>query len=356
MSENDLLTKLNENDVFIHTQLPIYDIPHLYEPFQKITTNKVEEKIKRNITQNHFFVVQSDTGSGKTSAVNYCLLELDDDYFPIILSPFTENVSDVCGSIEGFTRFVLHSTLTGIQRFNTLNSTAKKEAKEALSLTRSYVESQKSGIRGRIRGAFSIIPFIAKVDAEVGSDIENYTQTSLTDKTFNTERIGAISNLCGIIESHGLKPIFYFDDTDKFLKREDHDLSGIIPKFFNEIMVGIRNIDRPIILAAHTFYESAAAYQNAKTNLFDEIIKIPKLDQNGCKVLINKRIKAVSDISDISNAFDDEAISRLMDYYETNQKIRDLIGVCKDSVARTTGINSKISKGIIELSISDKGE
>lgn len=356
MSENNLLTELYENDVFIHTQIPIFDIPHLYEPFEKITTTRIESDIMKNINQNHFAVVKSDTGSGKTSAVNHCLLRLENDYFPIILSPYTENVREVCGSIEQFTKFVLHSTLTGVQRFASLDKDVKQEAKEALSTSRSYVDGRKSGLSGRIRGAFSIIPFIAKVDAEVGAEIKTYTETALSQQTFNTERIGAISTLCEVIEAHNLKPMFYFDDTDKFLKRADHDLSDIIPKFFSEIMVGISKIERPIILAVHDYYDQFESYRDAERNLFNEIIKIPKLDKDGCIALINKRIKAVSENSDINDVFETDAIDLLINYYNQRQRIRDLMGVCKDAVRRAVENKSKISKNMIDLAIAEKGD
>ncbi len=354
MTKNTLLHELLENDAFKHTTIPINELPYLYEPFEKISNKKIETKIISSIQKNHVIIIKSDGGTGKTCAVNYSLLQLQDDIFPIVLSPFMEEVDEVCNSTKEFTRFVLNQTLHAVKNFSNLSKDTEKKVRDALAIETSFIESKKYSIGGSFRAAFSILPFIAKVEAGVKADLENYASKAIKSKIFNTQRIEAIRGLCETIEAHNLKPVFYIDDTDKFLKREDLDLSKLVPKFFGQILLGLIKLDRPLILAAHAYYTKSASYRDAESNYVDQVIILPELNKTGIISLINTRIKAVDSSKNIKNVFEDNAIKSLIKYYNSKKIIRNLMLICQESIDLADSQGTKVSKSMVDSFIVGK--
>jgi hypothetical protein len=352
MKNKNIIEKLSEYDGFKHTTIPIYEIPYLFTPFDKITTKKTESTLKRSIENGEFVSLKAETGSGKTCVASFVFLMLQTRYFPIIISPLMENVEKVCTSPEEFARFILAQTYYNVQSFGVIDKKTKAIAKEAMALKISYAEGKKTGIGGQIKGTLSFVPFLASLEPQLSIDIEEFTKTALEEKIYNTQRIACIKQLCETIEAYGTKPIFLLDDTDKFLKRPDIDLSAVVAPFFGRILPALVKIDYPIIVATHEYYDGFPAYRDAEKNCFNKVITIPKIDKAGLDAVLQKRIKAVGSRAKLDEVFEADAVKTIYDYYCREPILRRTMLLCQDCVEKAISEGKeKITNSLVTLTI-----
>lgn len=334
-SELSIIEKLSEYDAFEHTTIPIYEIPHLFTPFESVTNKKTERILNKAVRNGECISLKAETGAGKTCVSNFVFLTLQPEFFPIILSPFLEDVNQVCSSPEEFTRFVLTQTFNNVQNFSGVDKKAKELAQKAMALKISYVEGKKMGIGVKIKSILSFIPFLVRVEPELAVDLEKYTQKTLESKVYNTQRIACIRQLCETVEAYNTKPVFLIDDTDKFLKRTDLDLSGLAPPFFGKILPSILKIEHPVIVATHKYYDRFSTYQAAERNCFNRVITIPQIEYDGMKQVIAKRINAVEKAK-LGKVFDEDALKSIFHYYRREPILRRVMLLCRECIEKAS--------------------
>jgi hypothetical protein len=328
------LELLHQYDAFVHTELSMEEIRYLFKPFGEISKSNLEKDLQHAMGNAECAVVKAKRGSGKSSSVDFTLLGAE-KVFPIILSPIVEDPEQVCQSVENFVRFVLNQLNSSLISFKGIDEKARTRAREALAMKVGYIESKKQGLTGRIKGVVSLIPAIIGIESEVSSELETFTSTSLEKKVYNTERLNCIVDLCGMIERSGLNPVFFIDDTDKFLKRDDLDRSTLVPMFFGKILPALVKMDKPIIIAAHPDYEKSDAFQEASKNEFDAVLEIPRLDQSGTDSVLQKRVESVVPGLGLSEVFDEKALSFLFERYQHNgYTLRGTMLLAKEGLTR----------------------
>ncbi|MGP8057820.1 MAG: hypothetical protein ACLP9K_09505 [Nitrososphaerales archaeon] len=328
------LEPLHQYDAFVHTELSMEEIRYLFKPFGEISKSNLEEDLRHAISNAECAVVKANRGSGKSSSVDFTLLGAE-NAFPIILSPIVEDPVEVCQSVENFVRFMLNQLDFSLKSFKGIDEKARAKAREALSMKIGYVESRKQGLTGRIKGVVSLIPAIIGIESEVTSDLETFTSTSLDRKVYNTERLNCILDLCGVIERSGRNPVFFIDDTDKFLKRDDLDRSTLVPMFFGKILPALVKMGKPIVIAAHPDYERSDAFKEASKNEIDTTFEIPHLEQSGTDAVLQRRIESVVPKLPLLEVFDEKALSSLFEHYQKNGYVlRGMMLLAKEGLTR----------------------
>jgi len=339
-----LVDQLADLDVFIHTEIPVHEIPYLYVPFREISSFKIEDYVERSLSNSELIALEGERGSGKSCIAYFVFLLNSDTYFPIVVSPVLEDVRDVCTSIENFVRLVLQRVAWSTSTQHTISKTLVDKTKEMLAQKVAFADGKRANITGRIRGLLSILPGVLSAEASIGRDIESYAQRSLEGHAFNTQRVECVRELCETIEAHNKTPVFFIDDTDKFLKRSDEDLSDLVPKFFGQILPALARIDRPIIVAVHTYYNQSDSYKDTARNVIDSRFQIPVLNREALHSLIDRRIHAVSRRHHWRDLFEppDEAMDSMCSYYSQKQTLRELMRLCKESLrkAQNEGLQS----------------
>jgi len=329
---SDLIDQLVNLDVFVHTEIPIHEIPYLYMPFRELSAIKVEDDMRKSLDNSSLAMLEGLRGSGKSCASYFVLLNALDAYFPIVITPILEDVNVVCASIEEFVRLVLQQLTSNISLLPALDKALIERAKDMLAMKVSFTQGKQAGLTAAVRGLLSILPGILSVEPSVGVDVKKYSEKSLEQKAFNTQRIQCIKELCETIESYKRKPAFYVDDTDKFLRRPGLDWSKLIPKFFGHIVPALAKIDRPVIIAAHTYYRRFSAYKETIKNIVDDRIEIPVINDAAIRSVVDRRINAASSSHTWQDVFEQDAMNAICSHYAEQKTLRQLMGLCRECI------------------------
>lgn len=327
IEEETLIEKLSSEGVFTHTFIRMYEMPYLYTPFESITNAGTEESVRKALVRKDLVSLKGTGGSGKTCVAQHVFLTPKEDYFPIVLSPMKENVVSICSSQEEFTRFALEQVFNAVSKFTDIDKETKQLVRDALSKKISFVDVKKK-LSLRIGIHFSILPFLPLIKPELASDLGTYVQKSLEEKVYNTQRIKCIQRLCETIEEYNIVPVFLIDDTDKFLKHPDLDLSDLVPKFFGLIVPMLSKLECPCIIAAHTYYEQSPSYKECEKNVFDCKVTIPDVRYEALTQIVEKRIQSVEKVS-WNEVFDDNTMNLIYRRYRKTGKLRDPMLLCK---------------------------
>ena len=74
-----------------------------------------------------------------------------------------------------------------------LDDKIKQRAKDALAGSISYTEGKKEGLSGKLKGVLHALPFIASVESEIGTELEQYAEKTLEgEKLYNFERMDVL--------------------------------------------------------------------------------------------------------------------------------------------------------------------
>jgi hypothetical protein len=176
------LELVSEFDVFTHRPLEISDIRFLYLPFSEVSDEKPERRVKEALEKMGMAMVKDEGGSGKSSLVNYVLSELGPDFFPIRYRlTLAGDFEEVCSKPTEFAKFILARTAKSVADCNAISKKDQETYRKYLSDEISFREGKKLSVLGRIKSKFTWIPWIASVDAEVGADVQKYTESALRE-------------------------------------------------------------------------------------------------------------------------------------------------------------------------------
>jgi len=331
VEKETLIDKLSEYGVFTYTFIPMYEMPHLYTPFEKITNCSTEESVRKAVERRELISLKGISGSGKTCVVQHVFLTPRVDCFPVVLSPIKEDIVTVCSSQEEFIRFMLSQMLEAVRQFTSVEKEIKELAKDALAQKISYVEGKNRKLSFRLGGLFSILPFLSSVQPELALDLGSFLQKSLEGKIYNTQRVQCIQRLSETIEEYGIMPVFFLDDTDKFLKHPEIDLSSVVPKFFGLIVPILSKLECPCIIATHPYYQQFEIYKQTEKNYFDCLVDIPEIEYEGLTRIVQKRIESVEE-APWTDVFSEGTMKLIYQRYKKNRRMRDPMSLCKACV------------------------
>jgi len=330
------LELLREFEVFTHHPLEISDIEYLYQPYSQICSEKPEEIIKTFLEKSKLIMVKDERGTGKSSLVNYVLSQLDERFFPILYRlDLSGNFERVCSDPNEFARYILNRTLRSVSECMKISRREREHYRRYLAREISFKEGKRDSLLGRIKGKFTWVPGFVSTEAEIGSELQTYTEEALKEEFYNVDRIACIRDLCNVLETRKKRPIFVFDDTDHFLQQGSIDRTGLIDRFFIDIVPMFREFGCAIILNAHISYDSYETFQQAQKNIFDEVIEIPIVPFEGFIKMLNKKIQAVIEEAEAWEIFDEDALKLVYDHpyrRKSEERMRGTMRAIQDAL------------------------
>jgi hypothetical protein len=333
------LQLLQKNEVFSHRTLDIADTRHLYQPYSEITRDldeRVEERAKEVIERGGALIIKDDRGTGKSSLVNYVLLELGETFFPIFFRLIlAENFETVCSDPSEFVRYLLSRTGTEVRKVAKISKKDQERYRKYLAQEVSYTEGRKDTLLGKIKSALSWIPALASTEFEVGGELETYVESALKEKVYNVDRIAAIRDLCAVLESRQRRPVLVFDDTDHFLQQGAIDHRPLIDAFFVKVVPMFTEFGCSVVLSAHNSYDDYETFRIAQKKYFDVVLKIPVVGIDGFMKIIERKIRAVSSGSEVKDFFDRAALDLIFKHAylkKPKERMRDTMLVLQEAI------------------------
>jgi len=186
---------------------------------------------------------------------------------------------------------------------------------------------------------------LASSEAEVGAELQKYTEEALNAKLYNTDRIKCINDLCHVLVARGKKPVFFFDDTDHFLRQGSIDRTSLIDPFFVDIVPMFTEFGCAIILNAHNSYNSYETFKDAKRNIFHDVISIPVFEYEEFTSMLTKRVRAANVRKTARDVFDEEALELVYDYpyrKKSEERMRKTLLPIQDALFETVKEGNEI--------------
>ncbi len=321
---------------------------------------KPEHVLKKVLEQMGMAMVKDERGSGKSSMVNHVLSDLGPEFFPILFRlTLSGDFEGVCSKPSKFAEFILARTTQSVKDCTATSEQDKETYRKYLADEISYKEGKKLSVLGRIKSKFTWIPWIASAEAEIGADLQKYTETALGEGLYNTERIECIQGLCETISANGKNPIFVFDDTDNFLQQGAIDRRNLVDRFFVDIMPMFKEFGCGVIMNSHASYETYSTFQSAQKNLSDEVVSIPVLDFEGFVGMMEKKMQSIMEDVCVLDSFDEEALNLVYDHpyrRKADERMRDTMLALQGAVrdADDAGVE-KATVDIMARSILESG-
>ena len=106
---------------------------------------------------------------------------------------------------------------------------------------------------------------------------------------------------------------------------------------------------RPIVVFAHNFYrENSETYRSTEKDLVETVVEVPLLKEEGLLKIMEKKVKAVSKESALSEVFEEDALKQVYTFYDRNKRIRDSIRVCRESIETASDKDAdKVTSAIV---------
>lgn len=301
-----------------------------------------ESTLEGSLKKDKFVMIKGLSGSGKSCTTNYVLYKNIRVMFPVVIKTRMEPPERIFSSSENFMKFILSRILVSVQAQSKLDTELRKQAQNLMAAKVSYLEGRKGGVSGKIKAALSFLPGIVSVKSEVGADIQEYTERALEEERYNTDRVECINELGDTIETHKLKMVIFIDDTDKFLKFGNIDYSNMVAKFFGEMVYALKEIRYPVVVAASEHYSKNNLFSDASDRVFDDIIKMPKINREGIIKIMGKRIKAIDEKRSHKDVFNEESVDIIFNYYNRTHDLREALRLCKESITKAVDDNLDI--------------
>jgi hypothetical protein len=135
-----------------------------------------------------------------------------------------------------------------------------------------------------------------------------------------------------------VKTIFLIDDADKS------------PEKFFDIFSGLRDFlwrTNAVFVVAGDRYSKNNLFSDASDRVFDDIIKMPKINREGIIKIMGKRIKAIDEKRSHKDVFNEESVDIIFNYYNRTHDLREALRLCKESITKAVDDNLDIVPALI---------
>lgn len=361
MSE-DNISKLYTNNPFPDKmEIAVEDIVDLYIPFDSISETPIESQFlddfkKENISK--FYGLTGNTGFGKSSTLNYLLVQLSND----ISNTFCIKLNEFPDEIKGDPKILLKDILRKIFRIskkvNEMDKNDRDEAMKLLAHSYSYTSSKRKSITAGIKAKLQVIPLIFGLDADVRGQLESQSGTTVNEEATIDDLIEFLNYIVDIIESKGgfKHVLIMIDEMDKITSPESTELSSDQAiKFFSKMLPVLSKTKCSYVFALNSKYNSNKFQEQVVSQYFDHYVSIPKLKTiENVTSFIKKRTEAVCGSINLEEIWENDGLVKLFDYYKQNT-LRHLMIACKFSILKAWKAESAkitsfhVKDGIMEI-------
>jgi hypothetical protein len=132
------------------------------------------------------------------------------------------------------------------------------------------------------------------------------------------ELIGALDEVLTAIQSEGYEPVIVIDDSDRWFNLPGvSDKSGLVDRFFGDVVPMLAQRAVSFVVAVHPTYESKTGYRHARESgeLDTEIVLPSFRDVSGIRSVLDRRVERVSSEHLAKDVIGDDAVERLFAYY-----------------------------------------
>jgi hypothetical protein len=150
----------------------------------------------------------------------------------------------------------------------------------------------------------------------------------------STGAVEHLQRLVALFLSHGLLPVFVFDDSDTWVRIPGLDRTKVANAFFLRcVRMLAKELEAGCVLAIHETYLDLTGYREASKLLSGEVW-VPRLSEPAPALdrILRHRLEAADMGISLDDVIDPAAVARLASYYESGKTIREVLRVAQRSL------------------------
>lgn len=337
-----MLRDIRVRGTFREPQFADLGLEHV--PFDHLTGSEtVERPLLDAIAEGSSAVVTGAPGGGKSSVLAWACRNLPADHLPIRVP--------VVGMDDPSDPAVLGSVALGAALEAARAGSVELEDRQAADVEHARADDvlsrpRGSGLRGRVGGG----PVPAEVSMELGSLEADYARGVQP-----IDRLHGFDRLLGILSHHGLVPVFVLEDTEAVLGVGADD--GARDRFFTRsLMMMLREVDTPTVVAVQRRYTEVAAYSRLRPHALE--VAIPVLDdriEDGLVAILAKRLEFFAIDATVEEIVAREAMPALARFYtDKDGSVRHVLAALDVAVATAVDNGDpRLEVGHVRIGIGD---
>lgn len=282
-----------------------------------------ESALKRIVANGGRVAIVGPSGAGKSSLIASVLgplsVDLPETLLPLRI-PVAAEVDEIVTEPGALARHVVRYVTRWASR-------ERFSEGEQQAFERGVAEVNRRAAGRKTREYHVGLP-VWLANAEVARQVQS-AGDEYEAHSSSADAVEHLKQLVSLLESHGLSPVFVFDDTDTWLRISGVDRTDIANAFFmKNVRMMCKEISAGLVLAVHTEYLELDGYREGSQLLSGEI-PIPRLLNavEGVERILRDRLVVAEVAFQMGEVIEDAAISDLAGYYDTGRSIRDLLRV-----------------------------
>lgn len=236
-------------------------LPGRHVPFETMANGRpFEQVIAEEWRAGSLLVVRGESGTGKSSAIEYVLSEHAGEFLPVRLRlgllsdhrPTTEPVA-----------FARHLFAAVVDLADSVSGAARVELDKA---ARPETRPGKTGLTVGFNMG------LLKLDS--AHEVQRIAQarSELSD-------VDAASTVMGVLADEGHTPVLVLDDLDHWFTAEYHqDAEAYRQQFYQRVLRFVRELDVAVVVAAQPRHTEGPAWERGR-EFVSRVIEVPGLDQ-----------------------------------------------------------------------------
>jgi len=289
---------------------------------------RTEANLARLVANTGRVAVVGSSGSGKSSVIASVLgplsTVLPDDVLPLrvpVAAEVDKTVTEPGLLARHIVRFV--TRWASPERF----SPAEQE-----ELQRSVAE-----VTRRAGGAGTRLYHVGRplwmANAELAHQVQATGEDSQQEGS-SSDAIEHLRRMVALFLSHGLLPVFVFDDSDTWVRIPGIDRTKVANAFFLRcVRMLSKELEAGCVLAIHETYLDLTGYREASKLLSGEV-RVPRLAEpaQALERILHHRLEAADVGVPLGDVIEPKAVARLASYYESGRTIREVLRVAQRSL------------------------
>jgi hypothetical protein len=193
--------------------------------------------------------------------------------------------------------------------------------------------------------------------ADIGFASEAKSGAEEIEQRLDTGNVVAeLARMVAIFRSHGREPFLVLDDSDRWLRIGQTDLSEVAEAFFSRnVQMLAKELDCGFVVAVHDHYLGLSGYGDTQALLSAEI-HIPRFEHPDDSIgrVLARRIELAEVSAALAELFEADALSQLADLYEVGCNLRRVLATVDRSVQHAcTDKVAPVSRELVRTALAD---